>query len=278
MNIVFFICAFYSAAALRLANQEAVAPCEDDMSARFDHTGNNQWATYGSCAKVAGIVAMGTAQYNVYCRGTYHNNQKYCKKTCKMWEIDNTCSDPSLVIATVNKDPHVTNMRNENFDIMSLGQVSLVKYPREGPAKLVVHALIEKLGEICYETYMRNIVVSGSWLDTNVSFQVVNDHLQISTANEWKTIDDSFKLNLKGVDFQALSANNVKMSVGQTKFAVWTEKNKQWSYLNLEVSGLSTLVGEVGGLLGLDDHSREDQQHAQCVPKKGKRLFRIFGK
>jgi len=179
----------------------------------------------------------------------------------------------SPIIATLHDDPHVTNMRNENFDIMSLGHVSLVQYPREGSAKLAVHAFIEKLGKVCYETYMRSISVSGAWVDAEVSFQVVNDHLQVSTSNEWKAVDESLKLKLAKVDVEIYSPDKVELGVNQTKLTIWTGKQMQWSFLNLKVSGLSPLGVDVGGLLGFDDHSNEDQQHTQCMPKKGKRLF-----
>jgi hypothetical protein len=169
----------------------------------------------------------------------------------------------------VRYDPHVTNLLGESFDIFSLGEVELIRFPRGSDLpELTVTANIAKLGQGCHDSFVKQVKLSGSWLQGEVVFKddedtgevVFSSRATTSTAVQFMRMSDSNKtLDLrvkyetpKKVHFQLDDKNLtvVVSTAGRMHQGVGT-------YLNLHLDGFGNLNGEVGGMLGIDDHSKE---------------------
>jgi len=164
-------------------------------------------------------------------------------------------------------DPHAANLRGEEFDILSLGQVDLIVYPQGSPeseSKLVIRALIQQGGVHCHDTFMKDISLSGSWLNDTFSFKENEDtgELLIFKNNILHSLNsnESSKPEDPQIDFINKRTISFKPSQSKTEVVIFSEgrvHQGQGIYLNLKLTGFTALEGAVGGLLGLDDHDSE---------------------
>jgi len=153
-----------------------------------------------------------------------------------------TAARPDAVSAT--GDPHLSNIRGEHFDIYQPGNMTLIHVPRHSePARtlLLVEADAQRMGDACL-VYFQGVTISGLWTNQSKPIQFLaspRDTPEGRTWKEWRqfgSIDLKVVRRTKGVDYLDIYLRNV----GRTSY-------------------------EVGGLLGLDDHSTVAQMPRQCA-------------
>jgi hypothetical protein len=174
---------------------------------------------------------------------------------------------------TANGDPHVVNILGETFDIVSQGEVELVRYPKgadDSSSKLIITASIDKLGQGCHDTYMKKITVSGAWLKESISFKDNEDNgnILVSQGSDARLApmemnkmngSDAVKLDSKQIHFATPKRASLTVA-GVTQVVVYTSGRPHkgvGTYLNLDLQGFTNLEGKVGGLLGQDSHKKE---------------------
>jgi len=173
-------------------------------------------------------------------------------------------------------DPHVTNILGQSFDINSEGEVELLRFPQgSDSAKIIITATITKLGKSCHDSYMKQVKLSGSWLQGEVVFKDDEDTGEVLIASlaaasipvQWTRMNGSkdlriryetpkkvhFRLDDENIDVYISTAGRMHQGVG--------------TYLNLALDGFRKLEGTVGGLLGVDDHSHETALGKLRCPK-----------
>jgi len=163
-----------------------------------------------------------------------------------------TSSDGQIVIspqaqsdgANATGDPHLQNVRGERFDVMEEGSHVLITIPRGMSAEnalLRVMAGARRQGGHCADIYFQQINITGSWAEAK---HVGGYHYSVShgftKTTQWATFG---KVDLKVVH-------------GRTESGI--------RYLNLYAKHLGRAGFDVGGLLGVDDHSDVNTLPAAC--------------
>lgn len=183
-------------------------------------------------------------------------------------------------------DPHVTNVKGERFDLLKSGMRSLVQYPRDAtsdPSLVVMARIVRADAKWCENTFIEQVQAHGSMLGANV--RVTMGKLRspgpftVFVDEKAMTLDEVVEkgplplprhggyitaLNGKARKILLTLAHGVTVRVAHVK-------HTHFQFLNVDVSGLMDLPGEVGGLLGLDDHSGEEQDN--CKWKRSARKF-----
>jgi len=169
-------------------------------------------------------------------------------------------------------DPHVINILGESFDIMSQGDVELIRYPQgadDNSANLVVTSRIDKLGTGCHDTFMKLIRVSGTWLKEVISFRDDEDTGDLLVSKgvvswekpiEWRRMNGSDFFKLDDAEIHFPTRKRVSLKISNTEVVVYSSgrpRKGTGTFLNLDLKGFTTLKQPVGGLLGLDSHKKE---------------------
>jgi len=140
-------------------------------------------------------------------------------------------------------DPHLRNVRGENFDIYQEGNMTLLHLPRHAePARtlLLVEVDARRMGDVC-SVYFQVATISGVWTNQSKPIQFLAKPTGTPEGKSWKTwmrfgtIDLKVAHRKKGVDYLNVYARNV----GQSGY-------------------------DVGGLLGLDDHTAVSNRPREC--------------
>lgn len=173
---------------------------------------------------------------------------------------------------TANGDPHVVNILGQKFDIFTQGDVELIRFPQgaaDDDAKIVVTASITKLGKSCHDSYMKKIRVSGAWLQGEVSFKddedtgevLVSSHTDASIPPaEWTRMNGTAKSQDQRIKYATPKKVEFHLDDQKIKVVIFTAGRMHQgvgTYLNLDLDGFGSLEGKVGGMLGVDDHSKE---------------------
>jgi len=204
--------------------------------------------------------------------------------------------------AGVVGDPHLTNLHGEKFDIHD-GLHRLVHYPRgasKEDALFMVDARAVDMGKDkdCYSVYLDNIKLSGKWMGDEISISSSMtgsspDAFFMSFANErmdWPTLAkrQDTHLNLKGTmpvtvttstrkasGEDAMGGQELSFKVGEQNpvlVQVWSSKahnaltrEKEVSYLNVQIKNLPD---DVGGIIGLDSYSRPSDARCELVQEE----------
>jgi len=194
-------------------------------------------------------------------------------------------------------DPHVVNIQGQKFDIVSLGDVELIRYPQnasDSQAKLIITTTIDKLGAGCHDAYMKRVKMSGSWLETPVLLKddedtgdILVQGMKFSTSSEspqWmrKNSSNSFQLHGMETKFENTRRLSFKMAAGPTVvvYAQGRPHKGHGTFLNLDFRGFAQLPGSVGGILGLDSHQHEldlakDMCKKQSAPVQNHSVFAL---
>lgn len=194
-------------------------------------------------------------------------------------------------------DPHVVNIQGQKFDIVSLGDVELIRYPQnasDSQAKLIITTTIDKLGAGCHDAYMKRVKMSGSWLETPVLLKddedtgdILVQGMKFSTSPEspqWmrKNSSNSFQLHGMETEFENTRRLSFKMAAGPTVvvYAQGRPHKGHGTFLNLDFRGFAQLPGSVGGILGLDSHQHEldlakDMCKKQSAPVQNHSVFAL---
>jgi len=147
-------------------------------------------------------------------------------------------------VVKANGDPHLVNIYGEKFDLMQPGEHVMIHIPRRSaPSETLLHVLasVQRMGASCDDMYIAALNVTGQWAkhDRQCSFHSVDGGANAGKA-KW--------LRFGKVD--------LKVAPGRTS----TGK----PYLNLLVRNLKNTGHDVGGLLGMDDHTREATRSSEC--------------
>jgi len=192
-------------------------------------------------------------------------------------------------------DPKATNLRGEKFDILAMGTFSLLSVSSKVSAekKLSLDATIDRAGEMCGATYIKNVTMTGSWItdETHLSAVQINAvagaaksrALQIALDDSWYAAKD-----VKGAStiIKKATSKEIDFSIGGVKIQVLIDAHriraggvkteKFANFLNVNVKGLNEVKNSgvhLGGLLAYDDHEFAAQTPNEC--KRGTvRLFK----
>jgi len=153
-----------------------------------------------------------------------------------------TAARPDAVSAT--GDPHLSNIRGEHFDIYQPGNMTLIHVPRHSePARtlLLVEADAQRMGDACL-VYFQGVTISGLWTNQSKPIQFLASPRDTPEGRTWKEWRQFGSIDLKVV-----------------------RRTKGVDYLNIYLRNVGRTSYEVGGLLGLDDHSTVAQMPRQCA-------------
>lgn len=138
-------------------------------------------------------------------------------------------------------DPHMQNVYGQRFDLMKSGMHTLVSIPR-GAAKRLLHveAEAEREGAHCADLYFTALNITGTWTHPRRAY-----HFLARDAP------------LKKPKWMSFGKVHVKVVHGHTL--------QGFRYLNFYVKNLQRTGFVVGGLLGVDDHTRAATPGSECV-------------
>jgi len=277
------------------------ADCEDYWKTKRSETAS---PIYTNAAEAGSdgyhhTAASGSNYFHVSCEAQVYQSQTYVRGMIHDWQHSHYGGSfriPSWMYKcagmTALGDPHVVNILGETFDIVSQGEVELVRYPKgadDSSSKLIITASIDKLGRKCHDTYMKNITVSGAWLKEAISFKDDEDNGNVLVSQgsdaglapvEFHRMNESHTVRLDNKRIDFLNPKRVSLTVaGVTQVVVYTSGRPHQgvgTYLNVDLQGFTNLEGEVGGLLGQDSHKKELDLAKETCSKSSVAKSRAF--
>jgi len=143
-------------------------------------------------------------------------------------------------------DPHLQNIHGERFDLMMPGRHTLIHIPRKASlenALLHVEAEAQRLGGQCADMYFQELNITGSWAEARQAggFRFRAAPGAGGERSRWLRLGDV----------------QLKVAHGHTRQGA--------RYLNFYVRNLGHTRHAVGGLLGEDDHSKEEAPMDGCA-------------
>lgn len=187
----------------------------------------------------------------------------------------------------VKGDPHVKNLRGEAFDIMQTGNMMLLEVPRASTPEalnLGLRADIDRLEVVnCGPTFITHVYMTGKWLGgSNLEIRSGPIGQIGATKTFGLRIDEGPWLDGKQYEKKGsvvLAQSNVtglerpvwlqsgirefKMAFDDLKVSVSQPKRPR-IFLDVNVKGIGSIDGEVGGLLGIDDHEDAARLPREC--------------
>jgi len=181
-------------------------------------------------------------------------------------------------------DPHMMNMKGERFNIVRQGYAPLITIPND----LEILARIDGAKKCSKKMFISAVNASGSWLEKKVAVFVGNQmddaafHVTVDGEPVWspkvkdqvdkdeKTVfDGKFSMNTlssmsgkkePGIEIKMMET--VKMTISRPM-----HRDSTTPHLNFDIKGLRGLPSsfKVGGILGLDDHSKWSGRDEECV-------------
>lgn len=176
-------------------------------------------------------------------------------------------------------DPHLMNLKGEAFDVMQTGNMMLLEIPRgSSPATLdlALHADIERLGVVsCGPTFITSASITGRWV--GVPLEIRSGPIAKKGQHQPK---HAFAMRVDGKDW--LPHAEMQKAIELSKDATITAQDRMFlfqvrgldiavsqpkrprTFLDIQVKGLGNLKTEIGGLLGIDDHSAVEELPSGC--------------
>lgn len=178
-------------------------------------------------------------------------------------------------------DPHVVNVVGERFNLWRLGKVELLRIPRNS-AKPLLHMVanvseLANVGDAGHHTY--NDCAEAPYMtdmhltlhQNNISISIRENDMVVhlnqkklepsytpyKCAMNWRQFDGEASILVQR-DF------HVKISVGDASIDVIQPRQPAHFFLNMAARRLGSLGFDVGGVLGLDDHTDVAQRPAHC--------------
>lgn len=246
-----------------------------------------------SCAEVEQLLGETCTQSNTesvvgesYSNYVYKKGDSSCNKITPRGDGSNDYCH-FFPKTKVGKDPKATNIAGQKFEILALGSFSFLSITEKYSSfsVLSLSASIERAGEICGATYIRNLTLSGSWLKDIGDLRVraaqgrkKEDALELYLDNEWSLASDRKTSNI----LKHLSRKEVTITIRDLSLHIQIDAHrirtkegrkthKMANFLNLDVEGLHSIERqgfEVGGLLGNDDHTLAMQSPTECTKKE----------
>jgi len=216
---------------------------------------------------------------------TWDDFGSHCKTDQEMYDYCcHTCSK-AMEVSGVG-DPHMKNILGEEFDVRRLGEVELLRMPRnstQSNASFRMVATVSESGHFsgdgCAEApYMTAMRVHGSWLgDKEVNIEMTAAEMMVSVGN--RSLPLSWNPQVLGKDVNVLRKNDrhVSLLLGRATIAVTHDHRPNHFFLNMAARKLDTLGFDLGGILGLDDHTLVSERPANCpvVSEMYERGFRM---
>jgi len=190
-------------------------------------------------------------------------------------------------VATGSGDPHMTNIMGEKFDIWRLGEVELLRIPQSSTwsnASLRMIATVTERGNnsgnACVKApYMTAMRLHGSWLDGQEVFITMiggkmkvsvgkdgfsgqNDELPISVMP--KLVGGFNKQIGSVVKIRRFNERQASLLMGSAMITVTHDNHPHHFFLNMAARRLKTLGLDIGGILGMDDHTEASKRPAYC--------------
>jgi len=163
-----------------------------------------------------------------------------------------TPATPDVVSGT--GDPHLSNIHGEHFDIYQTGSMALLRLPRLAePARtmLLVEADARRVGDVC-SVYFEVVTISGVWTNQTEPIQFLASTHSPPEGRHWK-------------EWMHFGPIDLKVA----------RRNKGVDYLNVYARNIGHSGYEVGGLLGLDDHTAVAKRPPQCSHRHAAALFSV---
>lgn len=181
-------------------------------------------------------------------------------------------------------DPKVSNLHGERFEILQLGTFSLLTVSEGVPARrLSLDATIDRAGEMCGATYIKNLTMTGSWMQTSVRVRAASEVVKLKAlevafgGDDWikapvahKQSPQVTRADKKNIHFDVHGVQ-IKVSIDAHRIRKNGIKTNSFAnFLNVNVDGLHKVRAtgaNLGGLLAYDDHSFAMTEPDEC--KKG---------
>lgn len=209
------------------------------------------------------------------CSGEYNSNS-----CCNCWRVDNTVSPRQP--PTAFGDPHLVNILGEHFDLWQEGEVELLRIPRNSTARNSFNApdttarlrFIAEVSETakrpdvaCTKApYMTAMRLSGSWLGARElvvkmvdgNMRVFLDSEILAPSSKSVAIGDDLVIERHSEPKVVVTVRNATINIMHGAIL------KHHFNLNMQARNLGSLGLDIGGLLGLDNHTRVAQKPAHC--------------
>merc|ERR1719409_664343 len=211
------------------------------------------------------------------------SSSSLCSHACSgFWSVTTTnCPEASSggSGSAAKGDPHLMNMKGEAFDVMQTGNMMLLEIPRaSSPATLdlALHADIERLGVVsCGPTFITSASIKGRWI--GVPLEIRSGHIAGEGRPQPK---HTFAIRFDGKAWfpHAEMQRTTELSKDATHTArermflfqvrgldiAVSQPKRPRIFLDIQVKGLGSLKTQIGGLLGIDDHSSVEELPAGC--------------
>jgi len=166
-------------------------------------------------------------------------------------------------------DPHVMNIRGEQFDIKRVGVHKLIQIPRIAPStddvEVRVDVDVQPRHDVCGELYIQRVHVSGNKLEDS---KMLNFSLGTGLLGSELLLNGMpvVEANISGLEATS-SGQSLKLRVGGTMSQISTARaGCCYHYINYKVSLSKTELSnqDIGGLLGKDAHLEAATKPWQC--------------
>jgi len=170
-------------------------------------------------------------------------------------------------------DPHMVNIKGERFNLWRLGAVELLRIPRNShnhpQIRFTANVSSEHGAQAdsrCSARYMTSMRFRGSWFGTEeVYIVLIAGEMRVHVGN--KSLSQLEKVHIaKNLIVSRPSESLVTVVAGDATINVMHDDAvfKPHFYLNADVRNLASLGLEIGGVLGLDEHTAVAQKPASC--------------
>lgn len=203
----------------------------------------------------------GTSNYVLVVQGRVNKCLgQYVVKGGTVFAVGSTfvpCLEQSV---TAEGDPHLQNIMGESFDVWKVGTVDLLTHPRKthhANLNLRVQATISKVNfkhkdAECDGPVISAIGFGGAWFGhkhVNASLDMDRFVLHVTNADHVNQLAPGM------VKITRESEQQMRIQIGEAAFSVQAMERFHRRYLRFAAEHLASLDGEVGGLLGLDEHT-----------------------
>jgi hypothetical protein len=170
-------------------------------------------------------------------------------------------------------DPHMVNILGEHFNIWRLGEVELLRIPRNSTNSTAALRLVANVSETAKGSsectrapYMTSMRLGGAWFDNRElsvkmvdgEMRVILGSMSITPSSEQVTVKSKLIVARPSEARVTVQVGNATIDVKHDDFF------KPHFYLNMEARNLASLGFEIGGVLGIDDHSVFVQRPTRC--------------
>jgi len=250
--------------------------------------------------------AISTRVNSIHCRKNHERVPGICvmvEAQAHPGDMSKLKSIPYIASALVNDplsivgDPHVKNLAGEKFDITQSGTHICLHIPRGaegGDLQLQLQTNVVQLDGECNGLFATQVMMTGYMLgsakkivfDATQKFSVTVGHVTTNHKLDqlwtlvhgqvppqgWPAREPFDTTMLASTDFNGRPM--FAISLGTVSIKVERARHKTFSFLNLDVKGVSELKLPIGGLLGFDSHQHASKVPTHCASRQAK-LYQV---